>query len=133
MLGLHASRTVSVAIDRSPADVYAYVSNPENFPRWSFIEKVTRDGNAWTVETPDGSATLRFVEKNPFGVLDHFVRVSPELEVASPMRVFANGRGSEVVFTVFRLDGVSDDAFARDVGMVETDLQKLKRVLEAAR
>jgi hypothetical protein len=65
-------------------------------------------------------------------VLDHHVRVSPELEVYSPIRVIANGRGSEVLFTVFRLDGVSDEDFARDVKTVEADLRKLKEVLEAA-
>lgn len=124
-------RTVSVTIGRSPEDVYALVSNPENFPRWSFIETVTRKENAWIVTTPDGSATLRFGKQKDLGVLDHYVRVSSELEVYSPMRVIANGRGSEVLFTVFRLEGVSEEQYARDVKTVETDLQKLKGVLEA--
>jgi hypothetical protein len=133
MLGPFPARTVTATIDRSPDDVYAFVSNPENFPHWSFIETVRQDGDAFTVTTPDGSAQLRFGEQNELGVLDHYVRVSPELEVYSPMRVIANGRGSEVLFTVFRLEGMSEETFARDVHMVETDLRKLKQVLEAMR
>ena len=48
-----------------------------------------------------------------------------------PMRVVPNGAGSLVTFTLFRQEGMSDADFARDVGMVESDLQTLKRVLGA--
>ena len=49
----------------------------------------------------------------------------------NPMRVVPNGAGSLVTFTLFRQEGMSDADFARDVGMVESDLQALKRVLGA--
>ena len=49
----------------------------------------------------------------------------------NPMRVVPNGAGSLVTFTLFRQDGMSDAEFERDAGMVESDLQTLKRVLEA--
>ena len=49
----------------------------------------------------------------------------------NPMRVVPNGAGSLVTFTLFRQEGMSDADFARDVGMVESDLQTLKRVLGA--
>jgi hypothetical protein len=41
-----------------------------------------------------------------------------------------NGSGSEVLFTVFRQPGMSDENFAKDTAMVEQDLQTLKLVLE---
>ena len=49
----------------------------------------------------------------------------------NPMRVVPNGAGSLVTFTLFRQDGMSDAEFERDAGMVESDLQALKRVVEA--
>jgi hypothetical protein len=49
----------------------------------------------------------------------------------NPMRVVPNGDGSEVVFTLLRLPGTSDDQFVADAGAVERDLRQLKILLEA--
>jgi hypothetical protein len=46
------------------------------------------------------------------------------------MRVFPNNEGSELVFTLYRRPGVSDQEFAEDAEAVEKDLSKLKTVLE---
>ena len=52
------------------------------------------------------------------------------VRVYNPMRVFANNDGSELVFTVYRHPGTSDEAFAKDAQTVKKDLQKLKTLLE---
>ena len=44
--------------------------------------------------------------------------------------MFANGEGSEVVFTVFRREGTSPEAFEADGAAVLTDLRTLKSLLE---
>ena len=49
----------------------------------------------------------------------------------NPLRVLPNDAGSEVVFTVFRRDGVDDDAFDADAAAVAADLATLKRLLES--
>jgi hypothetical protein len=46
------------------------------------------------------------------------------------MRVFPNGEGSEVLITVFRQAGVSDEKFAEDTQWVRRDLEALKTLLE---
>jgi hypothetical protein len=74
---------------------------------------------------------VRFVAKNDFGVLDHYVNPAPGVEIYVPMRVLTNGSGSEVIFTLFRLPKMSDEQFVEDVGMVERDLKTLKNVLES--
>jgi len=126
----HPSRTLTVTIDRSPDLVYEFAHNPENLPRWSFIQSVTQDADAWIAQTPDGPVTMRFAERNPFGVLDHVVTVSPGVEVYVPMRVIANGDGSEVLFTLFRLPGMTEEQFERDARTVGEDLRRLKAVVE---
>lgn len=73
---------------------------------------------------------LRFAEKNDLGVLDHYVSPSPGIEIYVPMRVLANGPGSELVFTLFRLPGMSDEKFAEDAKMVMRDLETLKELLD---
>lgn len=74
--------------------------------------------------------TIKFVGRNDFGVLDHTVTVKPGIEILNPMRVVPNGSGSEIIFTLFQSPGVSNEAFAKDAGMVEGDLRTLKTVLE---
>lgn len=49
----------------------------------------------------------------------------------NPMRVVPTGAGWLVTFTLFRQESVSDVEFARDAEMIESDLQALKRVVEA--
>lgn len=112
--------------------VYAFVFAAENLAAWAagLGSSIRREGGDWRIDTPQGPATLRFAEANALGVLDHHVRFDSGLEVYVPMRVIPNGTGSEVLFTVFRGDSMTDAQFASDVAAVERDLSKLKDVLE---
>lgn len=127
-----ASQTISVAIGCSPEKVYEFVSNPVNLPKWatSFCESVKKSDGGWVVETPQGPMQIRFVEKNEFRVLDHYVSPAPGVELYVPMRVVPNGSGSEVLFTLFRLPEMSEEKYAEDLGLVERDLRNLKNMLE---
>jgi hypothetical protein len=126
------SQTISVPINRPPAEVDGFASSPENLPQWvrSFCQSITKSGDAWFMETPDGQVGIRFAAANEFGVLDHVVTLPDGRSILNPMRVVANGEGSEVLFTLFQLPEMSDEEFARDAGMVEADLNSLKWVLE---
>jgi hypothetical protein len=134
MASLLRSRTLSISIARTPADVYAFVSNPENLPRWApgFCLSVRRSGPHWTVQTPAGPMRFRFAAANDLGVLDHYVRPLPDdVEMLNPMRVVPNGAaGSELMFTLFQAPDMSDQAYARDLELVQRDLAMLKTVLE---
>lgn len=128
-------RHISVGIRRPLSEVYAFLGEPENFPKWaSGLGHSFRhvDGMEWMAETPMGPMKVRFSERNAFGVLDHTVIPEDGPAMHNPMRVFANGDGSEVVFSLFQRPGMSDAEFARDVEWVSRDLQALKTHLEAA-
>lgn len=79
-----------------------------------------------------GKVTVRFTENNTLGVLDHDVILESGATVHNPMRVMANGDGSEVAFSLFQRPEMSDEAFAADAAAVTRDLAKLKHVLEAS-
>lgn len=132
MSSLNKSTTLSVSINRPPEEVYEFASNPENMSQWAtaFVRSVRREENQWVLETLDGPMRICFVPRNDFGVLDHVVRLPGGAEVTNPMRVVRNGAGSEVLFTLFQLPGMSDDQFVKDAGMVERDLRMLKNILE---
>jgi uncharacterized protein YndB with AHSA1/START domain len=128
------SDSVQVAerIGRPADDVYAYVSDPANIPEWApgLGDRVERSGDDWFVETPMGRVRLTFAPPNAYGVLDHEVALPNGEHFQNPLRVIPYGEGSEIVFTVRRLPGVSDAEFDRDVAAVTADLSRLRRILE---
>ena len=126
------SRTITVTIDRPPADVYSYVSNPANFPEFapSFVRSARQESGEWILETTAGPMVVRFVEQNSFGVLDHTVQLPSGETVLNAMRVVANGSGSDVMMTVLQRPEMSAEEFANDADAVRRDLATLRSVLE---
>ncbi|MBS3164243.1 SRPBCC family protein [Candidatus Woesearchaeota archaeon] len=100
------SHTVSVSISLDSKRVYAFVSRPENLPKWApgLCRSLRKSRGGWLLETPDGEVAFRFVAKNKLGVLDHYL-------------------------TLFRQPGMSARGFAKDIRLVERDLARLKRVM----
>jgi uncharacterized protein YndB with AHSA1/START domain len=125
------STTLSVFIQRAPAEVYAYISNPSNLPQWAsgLGDGVERLGGHWIVHAKAGDLKLVFADQNDFGVADHWVTLPNGGEVYVPLRVLKNGSGSEVVFTLFRQPEMSDADYANDASLVQQDLHRLQRVL----
>ena len=127
------SRTLSVSINRPTEEVYGFVANPENLPRWApgLCTSVRKVEGGWVVETPQGPLPFRFEGRNSLGVLDHYVTVPSGEELYMPMRVVANGGGSELLFTLFRLPEMTDEQFAADADLVQRDMETLKELLES--
>lgn len=123
---------ISTAIEVSPTLVYGYAANPENLPNWAagLASGVRKVGDFWETDSPMGTVKVKFAEKNTYGILDHVVTLPDGQEILNPMRVLPNDKGSEVVFTLFQLKGMSDEEFERDAGMVRKDLASLKKCLE---
>lgn len=129
---MNLTKHISVSIQRSLQDVYDFASDPLNLPQWASglsgrIELVNEE---WVAISPMGTVRIRFAPKNEFGVLDHEVTLESGEVFYNPMRVFPNGDGSEVVFTLFKTSGVSDEKFEEDAAWILKDLNKLKEILE---
>jgi len=126
------ARKLSVSIDRAAAEAYEFLSLPENFPKWAsgLGASLRRAGADWIAETAEGPATVCFTERNSRGVLDHAVQLPRGGSVYVPLRVVARGEGCELVLTLFRLPGMSEEKFAADAAWVMRDLQAAKRILE---
>jgi hypothetical protein len=80
-----------------------------------------------------GRIVVTFVQRNEHGVLDHDVTLPSGETVHNPMRVIPDGSGCEVVFTLRRRPGMSEEDYVRDADAVSADLTTLKRVLEGHR
>jgi hypothetical protein len=125
-------RHISVSINRPPRSVYAFVSNPENLPKWAtgLSGSIRKVKGEWIADAPMGKVKVKFAEENKFGVLDHEVVLESGVKVYNPMRVIANGKGSEILFTLIRQPEMSDKKFAEDAKWVKKDLRILKDLLE---
>jgi hypothetical protein len=124
---------VSEWIDRSAAEVYDYASDPAHLVHWAagLGGSVENEGGQWFMDTPGGQIRVTFVERNPFGVLDHDVTLPTGEVIHVPMRVIPAARGCEVVLTVRPLPGMGEAELTRDAALVAADLATLKNIIEA--
>lgn len=127
------SKMISISIERSLQDVYDFMARPASFARWAsgLGKPLGNEGTVWRFEGENGPVKVRVTEPNAYGVLDHYVELPDGSEIYVPLRVVANGTGTEVQFTLFRAPGMNDEKFATDAEWVMRDLVKLKEVLEA--
>jgi hypothetical protein len=132
MTTMRQVRHITVSINRPPKEVYAFVSNPENLPKWAsgLSGSIKNVNGEWIADAPMGKVKIKFAEENKFGILDHEVVLESGVRVYNPMRVIANDKGSEIFFTLIRQPEMSDDKFAQDAKWVEKDLRILKDLLE---
>ena len=130
----HAAATLSVTVNHFLEQAYLFLKEPENFPKWAtgLSSGVTLENGKWFGSAPQGRVEITFSEANPYGVLDHWVKLPNGEELFVPLRVIANGSGCEVMLTVFRRPDSSDEEFARDQDWVRRDLLALKDLLESA-
>jgi hypothetical protein len=126
-------RIEAVTIERDADEVYEYAANPANFAEWatSFCQSVRESEAGWCIETTEGEMTLRFAERNPYGIMDHYVASAGGPERANHARVVPAGNGSRVIFTVFQAKDPLDLPLALGCRNVSEDLQMLKSVLES--
>jgi hypothetical protein len=126
------SRYISTSIARTPREVYDFASNPENLPLWAagLSGSISNIDGAWIAESGMGGVRVEFAPPNEFGVLDHTVTLATGESFYNPVRTFANGEGSEIVFTLFRRPDVDDGEFEADAAAVARDLATLKSILE---
>ena len=128
-------KKLSVVIERPAEEAYAFLSVPENFARWAsgLGAALRRVDGEWEAHTAEGRVRVRFSEPNARGVLDHAVILPEGGSVYVPLRVVPRGSSCELVLTLFRRPGVSDDKFEADAQWVMRDLHAAKRLLESQR
>lgn len=126
------SRHIGERIERSADEVYEFASDPANLPAWApgLARSVDLVDGQWFADSPMGRVAFSFVARNDYGVLDHHVTLPSGDVVYNPMRVIADGAACEVVFTLRRRPGLSDEDWDRDGEAVAADLAALKHALE---
>ncbi|AOP33761.1 polyketide cyclase [Leptospira tipperaryensis] len=127
------TKHIGVSIRVSWKTVYAYLSDPKNFPQWaSGLCKSITQGNdeEWIIEAPQGTLKAVFTPPNEFGIIDHTVIFPTGERIHNPMRILPNAEGSEVVFSLFKTPEMSSEKFEEDANWVKKDLNELKNLME---
>jgi len=129
---MHA-RTVQVTIGRPWREVCEFLAQPRNYARWaSWLGSSLRQQRGdWIARRPDGRrAKVRFTERNAFGVADHCVLEAEDRATFVALRVVSHDAGSEVIATVFREPGWSEQQLALRADTAQHDLGRLKTLIE---
>jgi hypothetical protein len=132
--GTTRSDTRSIAIDAPRDEVFAFLADPENLPRWAvgFCRSIRRDDSGrWIVSTSQGELAVRYVTDEEAGTVDFYMTVAAGSEIAAFSRVVPNGDGSEYVFTQLQHPGMPDDVFDGQVRALIEELQVLRALLHA--
>ena len=125
---------VSIFVQRDPQELYEMIWEPPFFRRWATgmsTGGLQRDGKGWKANGPIGPVRVAFTEHNSFGVMDHWVYPGNAPAIYIPMRVIANGHGSEVMLTLFRAPQADDETFTQYTELVKRDLETLKALGES--
>lgn len=127
------SSTLSITIQRPPASVLSYVSDPANLPRWSpsFCLSIHFEHGKWMAQTPTGPVQVRIATHRQLGIADQFLSPAPGLELMIPMRVVPNGADTEFIFTLFQPDQITEAEYQQEIDLASQELQLLKQILEA--
>lgn len=127
------SDTRCVTIEAHAVQVFQFLADPENLPRWAvgFCRSIRRDGGRWIAQTAQGDVGIRYVTDPTLGVIDFCISQAPGAEVVAHSRVVPNGDGAEYVFTQFQAPGMPDDVFEANVAALKEELIVLKALMRA--
>jgi hypothetical protein len=124
---LHISQT----INRDVTTVTTFAANPVNLPLWAagLSAGIRQEDGRWITDSPMGVVEVAFTGPIEHGILDHDVTFPDGTAVRNFLRVLRNGEGSEVVFTLYQTEGMTDEAFENDAAMLRADLARLRDAL----
>lgn len=89
-------------------------------------------GRDYLIEVPRGELVIRFIEPNPYGVLDYWVfPPGADPGAVTSARLVPNEEGCELTVLWLQREGEDDVKFNSEVDWLTADLGVLKSLLEA--
>ncbi len=110
------SRDIRQRVDGTVAQVMAVAADLDRIPDWA--------------SGLSSNAQVEFSIDIERGILDHDVTRPDGSVVHVRLRVEPRGTGSEIVFTLERLPGTTDEQWRADAEAVAADLQRLAELCE---
>lgn len=129
---------VTETIDAPPDVVAADLADPTTHPEWATefyagpVEATSEGDFTATVPRMGGPVRLRVDADPKLGVIDLYL--APEgapFGPPLPIRVVPNGDGADVLFTLARFPGITDEDWEGGIDSMQRELAGLKHRLEA--
>jgi hypothetical protein len=126
------STTKSADIQATPQEVYAFLSDPMNWPQYAVVNlrSVTPGSDGWfqaVTKFGEGGIKVSGVEK--LGVFDH-VWKDPQATWPVYSRVLPNGDGSTVTMTLFQPVMMTDTQFDQAMKEMDIEMKTRKDIME---
>lgn len=124
------SETRAISIAAPPETVLDFLSDPNNLPVWApnFAKSVRQDGAQWVIGSDSGELRIIVCVSREHGTVD--LLAAKDTRVGAFSRVLPNGGSSEYIFTLFFADGTPEGDIARQMAIVEEELQAVKAQCE---
>jgi len=122
----------SVDIQATPDEVFAFLANPMNWPQYAVVnlQSVSPGKDGWFhAVTKSGEGALKVNAVKELGVFDH-VWKDPQATWQVYSRVVPNSEGATVMMTLFQPAVMSDQQFDEAMTQMDTEMKKLKEILE---
>lgn len=126
--------TKSVAINRNPREVFAFLANGENWPKFAIhnIYSIQPGPKGdWIIETPRGSGRLRLKAVAAFGIIDHEFIDAQEGRWEVPARVVAAANGAVFMMTLTKPEPMPESDFYTGMRLLDEEMETLKHLLES--
>lgn len=124
-------RTVSVRISAPADQVFHFLADVENLPRWAteFCDRVELEADGWVAHTQQGPLCFRIVADPGTGVIDMWSGPAPDQMSVYPVRVLGMADGTALVsFTFLQSADVSDALYERQYHALLVEMQGLARL-----
>ena len=124
------SRTVTAVLDAPRDDVFAYLAEIENLPRWAteFARELKHEGGKTKVVNGLGELFFELDADPDTGVIDMLAGPDRERLLCFPTRVVATPvGGSAFTFTMFQTPGQPDEQFESQHASLLREFENLER------
>ena len=127
------SHTVTAVLDAPKQDVFAYLSEIDNLPKWAteFARELKFDDGRAKVVNGLGEFYFSIDADVRTGVIDMYAGPSDDELMLFPTRVvpLPNGR-SAYSFTMFQAPGMSDDLFESQHASLQREFENIRHEVE---
>ncbi len=123
------AKTLTASLPGNPQAAYAFISDPDNLSTWhsSFCRALRKENGSLIAESPRGAMPVRFIRNDHALVLDIHLEITEGIELTYAIRLLANGKGSELVWTLIKPEGISDTAFHEHIRWAGNALHALRK------
>jgi hypothetical protein len=127
------SRTMTTVLPAPKSDVFAYLADVQNLPRWAneFARELVLEDGKYKVRNGLGEFFFEIRAEETTGVIDMLAGPTEDEMALFPTRVVALPDGqSAYTFTMFQNEGVPDELFESQYRSLQREFENIERVFE---